>query len=39
MKHKFEMIELPSKYLHREAGMSKGTSLKVVRKALFDLLL
>ena len=39
MKHKFEMIELPSKYLPREAGMSKGASLKVVRKAIFDLLL
>ena len=39
MKHKYQMIELPSEYLPREAGSSKGSSFKVVKKALFDLLL
>ncbi len=39
LKHNYEMIELPSKYLPREAGSSKGASLKVIKKAISDLLL
>ncbi len=39
LKHQYEMIELPSKYLPREAGASKGASFKVIKKAISDLLI